>query len=171
MPVAILRAPRQCGAARSSFGRRCGRAHRGDFVDLAAAIIGDPLANLGSMVEGARAHPRAIEPKPFPIPIRLPVDHITLGMNRAVFVVFDVSLSHILKDSTPPTHSLAVRCLGRCNPPAARGVGFLPPFPPPALMGRESRWPKRQAPRRASVACHILEDILGMRAGGGLDAF
>ena len=103
MPAVASRALRQCGAARPSLGRRFGHAHRGDFVDLAAAIIGDPLANLGSVVEVARSHPCAIEPKPFPIPVGRAVNHITLGVNGAVFVVFDVSLSHALKDSTPPT--------------------------------------------------------------------
>ena len=50
MATAPARAPHQCGVARSSLGGRLGPAHRGDFVDLAPAIIGDPLANLGSMV-------------------------------------------------------------------------------------------------------------------------
>jgi hypothetical protein len=115
MPAATVWALRQCGVARSSFGRRFGRAHRGDFVDLAAPIIGDPLANLGPMVEVARPHPRAIEAKPLPIPVGRAVDHIALGVNRTVFMVFDVSLSHAPKDSIPPIRSPIARCLGRRN--------------------------------------------------------
>ena len=122
MPAPPARAPHQRGVARSSLGRRFGRAHRGDFVDLAATIIGDPLANLISMVEIARSHPCAIEPKPFPIAVGRAVDHITLGVNGAIFVVFDVSLSHALKDSTPPTRSPALRGLGPRNAPAATGA-------------------------------------------------
>jgi hypothetical protein len=108
MPVAPIRMSHQRGVARSSLGGRFGRAHRGDLMDLATSIIGNPLANLGSMIKVARSHPCAIEAKPFPIPVGRAVDHITLSMNGAVFVVFDVSLSHAHKISIPPTHSPAI---------------------------------------------------------------
>jgi hypothetical protein len=112
MPAPLARTPRQRGVARPSLGGLFGRAHHSDLVDLATAIIGDPLANLGSMVEVARSHPRAIEAKPFPIPVGRAVSHIALSMNGAVFVVFDVSFPHVLKNSIPPTRSPVARQFG-----------------------------------------------------------
>jgi len=95
-----------------SLGLRFRCAHCRDLVNLATAIIGDPLAHLDAVLEVTRSHPRAIKPKPFPISVGRAVEHVALSVDGAVFVVLDVSLSHSLKDSTPLTRSPVARRFG-----------------------------------------------------------
>lgn len=102
------------------------RRHSGDFVDVAAPIVGDPFADLDATLKEARTQFCAVDSEPLPIAIGRPINDVALGVNTAVFVILDASLSHKQEDTTD-NHAASSRADARLPPRGRSRVGLVGP--------------------------------------------